>query len=86
MIEASAAVEKSCATVERKYEIVIKMIDRYIKAAIEKGQFTIHINPDMIEREVGLYLENEINVILRLYKEHGYDVRKMVSGDIYISW
>lgn len=86
MIEAGAAVEKSCATVERKYEIVIKMIDRYIKSAIEKGQFSIHISQEMIEQEVGLYLDNEIRFILRVYKEHGYEIREMASGDIYILW
>ena len=87
MIEASAAVEKTCATIERNYEAVIKMIDIHIKAAIEKGQFTTQIRQEMFEEEVGLYLNPlEINSILRVFNESGYEVCYNVSGNIQISW
>ena len=86
MIEAGAAIEKTCAAIEKNYESVIKMIDRYIKAAIEKGQFTIQITEEMFEEEVGLYLNlYEINSILRAFHEHGYEAY-IISGVIYISW
>lgn len=87
MIEAGTAVEKTCATIERKYETVIKMIDRYIKTAIEKGQFSIQIKEEIFMKELGLYLSlHETYAILRLFDEHGYTVCRQASGDICISW
>ena len=87
MIDARTAVEKTCATIERKYEDVIKIIDKYIKAAIEAGRFTVQIKQETLKEESGIYFTfNEIGSILRVFDERGYKVCHQVSGDIYISW
>lgn len=87
MIEAGAAVEKTCVAIERKYETVIQMIDKHIKTAIGEGQFSIHLTDHDLRREIGVYLNlKEINSIIRLFDEHGYTAYNTVSGDINISW
>lgn len=87
MIEAGAAVEKTCAAIERKYETVIKMIDKHIKVAIEEGQFSIHLTDHDLMEEIGVYLGlKEMNSIIRLFDEHGYTAYNTMSGDIHISW
>lgn len=87
MIEASTAVEKTCAAIERKHEAIIKMIDTHIKTAIEAGQFSIKLTIHDFMEEIGVYLgTTETNSILRLFNEHGYITCKQASGDIYISW
>ena len=87
MIEAGAALEKTCAVIERKYESVIKMIDRHMKTAIEKGQFSIQLKDHDFMEEIGIYLTlKEIDSIVRFFYEHGYTVCTTVTGDINISW
>lgn len=87
MIEAGTAVEKTCAAIERKYETVIKMIDKHIKIAIGEGQFSIHLTDHDLMEEIGVYLSlKETNSIIRLLDEYGYTAYNTVTGDIYISW
>lgn len=87
MIDAGAAVEKTCATIERKYECVIKMIDKYIKTAIEEGQFSIYLTENIFMEELKVYLSiKEINSIIRFFEEHGYTALYTASGEIHISW
>lgn len=87
MIEAGAAIEKSCAAIERKYAIVIKMIDKHIKTAIEEGQFSIYLTDHDFMEELEVYLSiKEQSSIVRFFEEHGYTALNTVSGEIHISW